>query len=757
MTTMQALRVVGTPVPQPSGPDKVTGEADYAADIILPGMLFGKALRSPSAHARILRVDASRARTLPGVHAVLTGADVRGMYVGRMMRDMPLLAWDRVRFIGEKVAAVAAESFDIAEEALSLIEVEYEELPSVFDPLEAMKEDAPVLHDDPASYEGAYKPIPPIPNVCSYYKSAHGDVEQGLAEADRVFEDTFLLPPVHQGYIEPHACVVSTAPDGSAEIWPSNKTPFNLRTLVAAAVGGTEERLRVHAMHVGGDFGGKGSFMDVPLCYLLSQHAGRPVKMIMTYTEELTAGNIRHPGVIRLRTGVMNDGRLVAQHAELIFNSGGYGAFKPVPNVNIGGAHSVGGSYRVPNVLGESYMIYTNNIPAGHMRAPGGPQMLFAVESQIDMIAHSLGMDPYEFRRQNALREGDTTPTGGHLEKMHGIETLDAAAEAAGLKQPKSGPNVGRGMTFYNRRPGSGKGTVKLTLDGPDQVTIHSVTADQGAGAEVVMQQVVAEVLGIEPAQIHLQYETTDAAPPDSGVGGSRATHAVGQGAMLATTQLRDRLCDTAGSLLDVFPEEVEVVPGGFARRNEASSPTATVLPFPTVAEEAIRREGGPIEVVDTYSPAGGGEGTITSFCAQVAEVEVDRETGRITVTKITTAHDVGTVINPMMHQGQIDGAIVQGFGYALIEELEVDNGIVQNANLGDYKLPNIEDVPQLVTVLLESPAGPTPYEGKAIGEIPNVPLAAAIANAVEDAVGVRITSLPITAEKLYWALHPAE
>ena len=753
---MPDLRVVGTSVPQPSGPAKVTGVADYAADIILPGMLYGKALRSPYAHARIVRVDTGRAKSLPGVRAVVTGADVQGMMVGRRMRDMPVLAWDRVRFIGEKVAAVAAEDPNIAEEAARLIDVEYEELPAVFDPLEAMRAGAPVLHDNPAAYEGAYLPIPEIPNVCSYYKTEHGDPDQALAEADQVFEHTFRVAPIHQGYIEPHACVVSVEPDGSAEVWASNKAPFSVRSILAATVGIPEEQVHAHIMHVGGDFGGKGSFMDVPLCYLLSRAAGRPVKMVMTYAEELVAGNIRHPGVITLRTGVMRDGRMVAQTANLIFNSGAYGAFKPVENVNIGGANSVGGAYRIGNVRGESTMVYTNNVPAGHMRAPGGPQMLFALESHIDLIAKALELDPLEFRRLNALREGDRTSTGTALDHIHALETLDRAAAAAGWTMPKPKSNVGRGLTFYHRRPGRGTASVLLGLEAPDHVVIHSVTADQGAGATTIMQQVVAEVLGLDVSQVELRLETTDTAPPDSGVGGSRATVSAGNVALHATEELRDRLLDVAGSMLDVYAEEVEVVPGGFGRKSEAQSETAQILPFPVVAEEAMHREGGPIRITRSDPPSRDAAG-ITSFCAQVVEAEVDRETGQVTVSKITTAHDVGTIINPMLHQGQIDGGVIQGFGFALMEELQTVEGTVQNANLGDYKLPNIKDVPELETVLIQAPAGPAPFDGKAIGEIPNVPLAAAIANAVEDAVGVRIYDLPITAEKVYNALHGSE
>jgi CO/xanthine dehydrogenase Mo-binding subunit len=748
------LRVIGKPTPQPLGPAKVRGQTLYAADVALPGMLHGKALRSPYPHARIRRIDASRAKAVPGVQEVLTAADIPPALVGRQMHDMPMLARDRVRFVGERVAVVAAEDLDAAEEAVKLIDVEYEELPAIFDPLAAIQQDAPVLHENPSAYQGAHLPIPPIPNACSQITASHGDVAQGFAESDFIFEHSFTLQAVHQGYLEPQACVVSLSPSGMVEVWSSNKSPFRAKNDLAQATGVPAEQIVFHVMNVGGDFGGKGALMDIPLCYFIAERLGRPVKMVMTNTEELAAAGVRHPGVITLRTGVKRDGRLWAQDARLIFNSGAYGAFKPMPHVNIGGVQRVGGSYRVPHVYGESLMVYTNTIPGGFMSAPGSPQMIFAVESQIDIIARELGMDPLEFRRLNTLRQGDTTTLGDPLEHVHGLEILNAAAAAAGWDKPKA-RNVGRGIAFHDRKTGTGIGSARVTLNEEVRVHIESAVVDAGQGAYNIQQQIVAEVLGLAPAEVSISMTDTSTVPPDSGLGASKTTNVTGHAVLQAAEQLRDRLLDAAASLLDVFPQDVDLVVGGFRRRGEAGSSRPPLL-FDEVAREALRREGGPLAFTAVLTPDSPAK-HVSSFCAQIAEVEVDTETGQVKVLRFTQAIDSGAIINPPLFEGQIEGSLVQGLGYALSEELRILDGTVQNANLGEYRLQTSRDVPALKTVLLQDVVGPAPFQGRAIAEITNVPVGAAIANAVADAVGVRIFSLPLTAEKLYRALHPEE
>ncbi len=759
--------VIGQPVARGEGGDKVSGKAVYPADIALPGMLWGKVLRSPFPHARIVRIDTTRASRVPGVHTVLTGRDLPDRRVGRRLRDMPVLARDKVLFVGEKVAAVAAEDSDAAEEALLLIDVEYEELPAVFDPLEAMTETAPVLHEGMASYEGLPQPASSINNVFAHNIWAKGDVESGFLESDLVFEHTFTTQLMHQAYIEPHACVVSVDPsqkDGRVQVWVNNKDPFVLRTQLAAVWGMPEDRIRLNPCSIGGDFGGKGSFMDVPLCYYLALHSRRPVKMVMGYIQELMAGNPRHPARITLKTGVKRDGRLWARQARVVFNSGAYGAFKPT--VYLRGADHSGGAYRIPHVHIESYMAYTNNIPCGHMRAPAKPQVIFAVESHMDMIAHEMGLDPYDFRLRNVLRDGDASPTGERWHNIRAEEALRRAAEAAQWGTPPSSlakgggrgvgkSSVGRGIAISDLVQGTGQFAARVTLDEHGKATLVMALWDTGTGSHTILRQMVAEELAIPVEDVGIALQDTDALPFSSGSGGSRVTYTAGQAVLGAAIGLRKKLTALAAELYG-WPEERIVLRQGRVFVEEGPERGVPLRELAARAIAAVQVHGEPVEpsplvgeMTYTSTPS-----EVTSFCAQVAEVEVDPETGQVTVNKMVTAHDVGTVINPLAHQGQIEGGVVQGLGYALMEEMKTEEGRISTLSLGEYKIPTIKDVPELVTVLLEeSPSGPAPYHGKGIGEASNIPVAGAIANAVYDAIGVRITDLPITAEKVLFAI----
>jgi carbon-monoxide dehydrogenase large subunit len=717
----------------------------YAADLLLPGMLWGKVLRSPYPHAHIVRMDTAAAKRVPGVHAVLTGQDLPDRRVGRLLRDIPVLARDRVLFMGEKVAAVAAETLDAAQEALDLIDVQYEELPSVFDPLEAMQSSAPTLHPEMASYQGLPQPMSTVNNVFAHDVWSKGDIAEGFRSAERIFEHTFTSQLMHQGYIEPHACVVHVDDRGRAQIWANNKGPFMLRDQLAAVWDMPKERIKVNPTSIGGDFGGKGSFMDVPLCYHLALHARRPVKMVMDYVQELMAGNPRHPSIITLKTGVSRDGKMLAHQARVVFNSGAYGAFKP--RVSIRGADHSGGPYRIPHVQIDSYMVYTNNVPCGHMRSPGKPQVAFAVESHMDMMARELGMDPYAFRLQNILKDGDTTPIGGKLRHVRAEDTLRKAAEAAGWGHTAKRPNVGLGMAIADQSQGAGQSSASVSIDASGQVNLCMSLWDTGTGAHTIMRQIVAETLSLPPQRVHLVMQDTDAVPFESGPGGTRVTYTSGQAAYGAAKDLRDKLLSVAAELLEAPVEQVQLVRGRFTT---AGNPQRS-LSIEEVVAQATSPSGGSLHGnmdVVTRPP------DMTSFCAQVAEVEVDPDTGQITVTNMVTAHDVGTILNPLTHQGQIEGALVQGLGYGVMEELRIADGHISTLSLGDYKIPTMPDIPKLTTVLLDAGPGPAPYDGKGIGESSNIPVAAAIANAVVDAVGVRILDLPITAEKVFAALQ---
>ena len=737
---------IGQPLGRIEGPAKVTGEAKYTADVLLPGMIWGKVLRSPLPHAKIVSIDTQEAEQMPGILAVLTAKDLPDLLTGRLVYDMPVLAIDRVRFIGEKVAVVAAEDPDMAEDALASIDVEYEEMPAVFDAHEAMKSEAPLLHPDYRSYAHApQKFFSDLPNVHSHVNWELGDIDKGFALAKQVFEHTFNTPAVHQGYLEPHASVVAIDPDGRVNVWISNKMPVRARELLADVIEIPEERIVVHLAQIGADFGGKGSLMDAPLCYHLAKRTGRPVKMVMTYTEELMAGNPRHPTSIFLRTGVTEEGQIVARQAKVVFNSGAYAAFKPVPFVNIPGAKDAAGVYGTPHIRIDAYSVYANCVPSGHFRAPGDLQVNFAVESSMDMIAEDLGLDRLEFRKQNLLKDGDWVPGGPQLEEVRVAETLAAAVKASSWNQPKSQPNRGLGLAVSHRLIGTGEANTQLTLEEDGTIQVLTPVPEVGTGAHTILQQIVAETLFLPLDQVRVE-TASEIFKTDSGSGASRVTYVGGQVVQQAAGELMKLILAAGAKGLGCAENEV-VFEGGRVVHSESdgSLSLAEVAKLGGDGKSALR-----VKKLLNLS-----EGPpMTTFTAQVVELEVDPETGQIRLLDVVTAHDVGTIINPLGHQGQIEGGLLQGVGFGLLEELRIEDGQVSTLNLGDYKLPNIRDIPPLTTVLVEEELGPAPFHGKAIGESSITPTGAAIANAVYDAVGVRFHDLPITAEKVYWALQ---
>jgi len=741
---MAAFSVIGTPVSRAEGPDKVTGRSIYAADVSLPGLLWGKILRSPHPHARIRSIDASRARQVPGVKAVVTGQDIAGHYVGKSFRDMPVLCWEKVRFVGDRVAAAAAESPEAAEEALGLIQVEYEELPAVFDPLAAMQVDAPRIHKDPALYDGPSKGglASDVANGLTRLAWRKGDVERGFREADLVLEHTFKIPARHQGYIEPHSGTVAVERDGRIQVWASAKNPLGIRTQLAKAIGVPEERIRVNVVNVGGEFGGKGDGVDLPIAYFLARESGRPVKIVMSYAEELTAGNPAHPTVVFLRSGVKRDGRIVAREMRVIHASGAYAALKP--NAALATWHYAGGPYRVENASIEFLQIYTNTVPGGYFRSPGSVQTFFALESHTDMIARELKMDPAEFRLQNLLAEGEEDALGHRLREVRFRDVLQAALNAAKWRNHKSVYGRGRGVALYGRHIGGDETGVILTAEGDGSFTLLTPVFDQGAGTHTIMQQLVAEEMGVPVQQVRVVIGDTDSAPHDSGgPRASRVTYVATRAVARACGELQARLKEEAARMLECSVEETEFGGGQFHLREDPSQQVSL--------RKVVAHAGGPITLtVNDNAPY---PEDVSYICAQVAEVTVDPETGAVRLRRFVTAHDVGTIINPITHQGQIDGGVVMGVGQGLMEELVMDDGAVTNASLGDYKLPTAVDIPELKTVLVRSDGSVAPYEVKAIGEFANNSPPAAIANAVADAVGVRLFELPITAEKIHRAL----
>ncbi len=740
---MSELKVVGAAVPRAEGSDKVSGRTLYAADVNLPGTLWAKILRSPHPHARILNIDVSKAQRIRGVKAILTGSEVQGHLIGKQIRDMPVLCWDRVRFVGDRVAAVAAESVDAAQEAVNVIDVDYESLAAVFDPLEAMQLSAPRLHDDVTVYDGGPKDklAADLHNGLTRLAYKKGDVEKGFREADLVLEHVFHIPGRHQGYLEPHAALVAIDPDGRIQVWISAKNPFGVRSQLAKCLQLPEERIRINVVNVGGEFGGKGDGIDLPIAYFLSQRTGRPVKIVMTYAEELSASNPAHPTVITVRSGVKRDGRIVARKLRAVHASGAYGALKS--NASLATWHYAGGQYRIDNADIEYLQIYTNTVPGGYYRSPGAVATAFAIDSHTDLIAKELGMDAAEFRMKNFLGEGEEDAVGHRLYNVRFREVLQAAMDAVGWKKAKRRANVGRGIALSGRHISGGDTGVVLTAEPDGSFTIVSPSVDQGSGTHTILRQLVADQMNVAIEQVRVIVGDTDSAPRDGGMRASRMTYVAGQAIMQACETLRKNLLDQAARMLECGAEEIEFDGGKFYLRQDPGQ-QLTLRRVVAQATEHLQ-----VTVYEDYPYPE----DISYICAQVAEVEVDPETGSVQVRRVVSAHDVGTIINPITHQGQIDGAVIMGMGQGVMEELVMDEGKVTNNNLGDYKMPTIRDIPELKTVLVKSTGGVGPLDSKPIGEFANNGPPAAIANAVADAVGVRLFELPVKAEKIYQAL----
>ena len=724
------LEIFADPEIRVEGREKVSGKAQYTADVVKPNMLWAAFAVSPLPHARILSIDTSAAKAYPGVRAVLTGAEIGDRRFGRHLHDWPVLAYQKVRFIGERVAAVAAETKDAAEAAARLIDVEYEELPAVFVGSEALREDAPILHEDASAYVFASGKRPPVehPNIQGHVTHRKGatDLEPLFAAAYRVFEHTFTTPRQHHGYIEPRACLVQVEPDGVVRVYSPCKSPFRLRQQMSIVSGVPTEKIIVEPTYIGGDFGGKGLVIDEFACYFLAKATGRPVKAVMSYADELQGTNCRHPAEIRLRTGVDKDGKFLVHHGEVIYNGGAYAATKPGRDLIPGqvGWGTVG--YRVPNVLLDVRSVYTNTTPSGHMRAPADVQTFFAWEVHVDIIARELGIDPLELRLRNVMQDGDTALTGEPMREPKGREVLEALRRETDWGKPCP-PGRGRGVAFVCRHTGGGKTSLNVRLLPSGRIDVLYGTPDQGSGSATVIRRILAAELGIDPERISVRRGATDEAPNDPGAGASRVTHIVGRATLDAVAKLRPMIENA---------------------RKSADEP------FEAIAARLCA--GGPVTVNGAYNGEhhGADHPADYSFSAFAVEVEVDRETGAVRLLDATLSVEVGAIINPVAHRGQIEGGFVYGFGSAFFEQLPDVDGKLVALSLGEYKLPTQADVPPLRTIHVKAGVANGPYGAKMAGELSNSGLAPAVANALYDAVGVRLYTFPITAERVYEALH---
>jgi putative selenate reductase molybdopterin-binding subunit len=682
---------------------KATGALRYSADLPAEGALHAAPVRSPHPHAEIVAIDAAAARVLDGVTAVVTAADLTASLSGRRVRDMPLLARGRVRFSGEIVAVVLATTRSRAEEAAALVEVDYRALAVVVDPVAALSPGAPLVHDEAWRYAGAVVGPDGPPNMQS--ELVEGSVEAArrvLADAAHTVTRTYRTPAGHQGYLEPQCWTAVPAAGGGVVLQGTAKAPYRLREQVAATLGLEPETVEVEPVAVGGDFGGKGGVVDATLCAALAIWAGRPVRLALRSGDDLAATDARHSSVIEVTVGCDGGGRMLALIVDAVLDGGAYAAVKPIPSVNLHGLAEAALGYRLEAYAVRSRIAYTNRVPKGHMRAPGAPQAVFAVESAIDELGRHAGIAPAELRRRAVLGDGDTDAYGHRWPEARGREVLDAALDAPPRVAAPEGWARGAGVALY-ARPTAGPATTSLRLrplgDGAFEVEVPF--PETGTGSHTLVREQLAAALGTEPGQVRVRQVPTSALPYDPGVGASRVTVGLTHGVAALASAWRDGPGDS--------PVEVVTEPGG---------------------EAAL------------------------SYCAQVAHVAVDPGTGQLRVLELVTAVDVAEILRPRSHQMQLDGGAVMGFGFACLEDLLEDEGQVWAANLAEFRLPTPEDVPVLRTVLLEGSRGVGAADVKAVGELANVPVAAAVANAVADAVGARVRRLPVTAERVYWAMQ---
>jgi CO/xanthine dehydrogenase Mo-binding subunit len=692
---------------------KASGAAQYVGDQRLPGMLHVALVRSLVPHARIVSIDTKQAEEAAGVIGVFTAADVNPTTYGRAVRDVPILARDKVRFAGERIAAVVAETRGAAEAAAALVDVTYDDLPAALSAAEAILPDAPAVHDEAWSYPGAAVSEADGRNVQS--RVVHGSpeaVETALAASEFVITRTYSTPSGHQGYLEPQSCV-AMMDGGQLRIWATTKSPYRLRAQLAQCLGLAPTSIDIQPGPLGGDFGGKGSPMDIPLCAELARLTGRPVKLVLRYTEDLTATNPRHPARIRIRAGCDSDGRLTAVSVQALLNGGAYAGFKPRADASLHGIDDCTMAYHVPVLHTEAVIAYTNTVPRGHMRSPGAPQSAFALESALDELASAACLAPAEVRRRNLVRPGAPSVSGKPWAEYRGEQMLEAAVEQARLSDVQAPPGwqCGTGLVLYAREaPGMGTTSVRLIPLADGKIRVEVPIPETGTGSHTVVRNLLAAALGVSQADVQVVHVATDELPADQGVGGSRVTVGMARAVDMAVQAWRER------------PSADEVVTIQSAANARGDSRT---------------------------SPA-----TVSSYCAQVARVAVDSATGQVKVLEIVSVVDVGRIVHPAGHQMQIDGGVVMGYGFACLEDLSEEDGQITAATLGEFKLPAMADVPVLRTVLVEGAQGVASANVKPVGELTNVPVAAAIANAVADATGCRIRDLPITAEKVYWAMH---
>jgi 4-hydroxybenzoyl-CoA reductase alpha subunit len=767
---MEELSFIGKSIPRKDGVAKATGKALYTVDMTLPRMLWGKILRSPHPHARILNIDTTRAEALPGVKAIITGKDTLGIKHGfvdtpRYPADQYALAIDRVRHIGEEIAAVAAIDEYIAEEALNLIRVDYEELPAVFDPEEAMRPDAPEIHPTHPKVKEPYK------NIGGKTESGWGDVEKGFGESYLIRDDRFEGQLRTHCYMEPQATVADFDLSGKLNVWTSSQGPFLKRAKLAGTLGLPLDNVRVLKAYVGGAYGGKVDLFSHEFCAsLLAMKSRRPVKIVCTRQEIFESGRHGQPIIVELKTGVKRDGTLMAQQVKVINNSGAYRGSGVVVIFLCWGFVML--CYRIPNLRYEGYSVYTNNPVRAPQRGHGAPNLRFAVDSQMDMIAEELGIDPVEIRVKNARQKGDLLPNGDSVRDCGLIECIQKAAEATrfrakfGRRKTEPSDRVARGIgmgisSYFSGSlvyPNTSAAIVKLNDDGT--VSLMTGALDVGQGAETILSQIAAEELGVSTDDIKVVAADTETTPVDIGSWISGGAYVSGNAVKMAALDARRQLFEIAAHELEATPEDLTAKNRQIRVRDSAGR---SISFAEAVAASIAKRRGNPIighghyrtmKDVAAHPSLATTKGRWSenyAFDAQVAEVEVDMQTGQVKLVKATTAHDCGFPINPLMVEGQIDGQVSMAQGHALWEEVLVEKGKTLTTSFLEYKIPCAKDIVEsdYIDVITETYERDVPYRTKEVGEGYVSGMVAAIANAVYDATGVRVCNLPILPEKI--------
>ncbi len=751
---VKEFKWIGTRPVRPDGVDKVTGRAKFGADYAFPGMLVGKILRSPHAHARIRAIDTSKAEALAGVKAVTTSADFPdhpSEYVGAARVQVNLhhvtrniMAREKALYEGHAIAAVAATSTAIAEEALALIEVDYEVLPHVIDVEKAMQPDAPLLHEDMITRE--VEPAPTAPsNISKQVEFVLGDIEAGFAAADEVVEMNFTTKPVHQGYIEPHACTARYNEDGQGEIWSSSQGHFIVRASTAKLLGMSTSDLRVYPAEIGGGFGGKTIVYVEPVALMLARKSGHAVRIAMTREEVFKASGPTSGSAMTVKIGATKDGKITAGHGIFKFQAGAFPG-SPVMNACMCGF----APYDIENVTTLGYDVVANRPKAAAYRAPGAPISAFAVESVLDVLAKKLGIEPLEFRLKNAAKEGTRTAYGPKFPSIGYVETIEALLAHPEYKKPL-GPNQGRGVAsgYWFNNGGESSATLHVNEDG--SVVVATGSPDVG-GSRASMAIMAAETLGIDYDQVRAIVADTASVGFTGVTGGSRVTLATGLAVVKSAEDVIGQLRERAAMIWGVDPEGV-VWEDGHAK--PASSNVGDFEPLSLQQIAAMKAQtGGPIGGRASVNAGGVGPGFSTQFC----DVEVDPETGKVTILRFVAAQDVGRAIHPGYVEGQIQGGVAQGIGWALNEEyIYDDDGRLENANFLDYRIPVASDLPMIEPVLVEKANPNHPYGVKGVGEANLCPPMAAIANAIENATGVRMTDLPMSPPRVLAALDGSE